>query len=226
MNSSENKTIAHTSMKNLLKISQDNPLVKTLPLIDNKETIGSIQLCFNLKTFNDTSFDDDIKFLKEFGINKNNSSTADDKLLFYNPEIFKPRKYGRPVSCPLLKTTNRSKEDLTSDYLMGKFCFIIVNFSYANKIFIILLWWFLGKDMASDEEEEALNTLKIMPSAESMVSAAEQIGIYSPPLSPTFSPLQVQVINLLIYYFYNKYDWLSHVITDLFGRLAIELFTT
>lgn len=34
--------------------------------------------------------------------------------------------------------------------------------------------------MAPDEEKEALNTLKIMPSAESVISAAEKISIYSP----------------------------------------------
>lgn len=47
--------------------------------------------------------------------------------------------------------------------------------------------------MDSDEEEEALNTLKIMPngSAESIISAAEKIGIHSPPQSP----LHIQVIN-------------------------------
>lgn len=49
--------------------------------------------------------------------------------------------------------------------------------------------------MASDEEEEALNTLRIMPSAESIVSAAEKISIYSPPLSPSFTPLHVEVIT-------------------------------
>lgn len=53
----------------------------------------------------------------------------------------------------------------------------------------------IGKDMASDEEEEALNTLRIMPSAEYLVSAAEKISIYSPPLSPSFTPLHVEVIN-------------------------------
>jgi len=51
----------------------------------------------------------------------------------------------------------------------------------------------LGKNMAPEEEEEALNTLRIMPnnSAESLVSAAEKIGFYSPPQSP----LHIQVIK-------------------------------
>lgn len=44
--------------------------------------------------------------------------------------------------------------------------------------------------MAPEEEEEALSTLKIMPSTESIVSAAEQICIYSPPQTP----LHIQVI--------------------------------
>lgn len=34
--------------------------------------------------------------------------------------------------------------------------------------------------MAPEEEEEALNTLRIMPSAENIVSAAEKISIHSP----------------------------------------------
>jgi hypothetical protein len=42
--------------------------------------------------------------------------------------------------------------------------------------------------MAPEEEEEALNTLRIMPSAESVVSAAEKISIYS--------PLHIQVSHL------------------------------
>lgn len=43
--------------------------------------------------------------------------------------------------------------------------------------------------MDFDEEEEALSTLKIMPSAETIVDTAEKIDIYS-ELS---SPLQIQV---------------------------------
>lgn len=48
--------------------------------------------------------------------------------------------------------------------------------------------------MAPDEEEEALHELRLMPnnSAESIISAAEKIGIFSPPQSP----LHIQVINM------------------------------
>ncbi|VVC24581.1 Hypothetical protein CINCED_3A007405 [Cinara cedri] len=139
--SSENKTIAHATIGNLLMLAQDNQLVKTLPLINNEKTVGILKLCFNLKTFNDTSFDNDIKLLTQFGI-KN--------------EVLNNIK--PPVSS-LSSKTNRSKEELASDYLMGK-------------------------DMAPEEEKEALSALTIMPSAESIVSAAENNGIYSTSLSP------------------------------------------
>lgn len=49
--------------------------------------------------------------------------------------------------------------------------------------------------MAPEEEEEALSALTIMPSAESIVSAAENNGIYS--TSPT--PLFVQVNSKAIF---------------------------
>jgi len=58
--------------------------------------------------------------------------------------------------------------------------------------------------MAPEEEEEALSTLRIMPSAESIVSAAEQIGIYSP------SRTQLQVIVI------KKYSYLLFVLLLLF----------
>lgn len=61
---------------------------------------------------------------------------------------------------------------------------VLVSLKYMFYISIIIL----GKDMAPEEEEEALSVLKIMPSAESMVSAAEKIGICS--------PLHIQVINI------------------------------
>jgi len=44
--------------------------------------------------------------------------------------------------------------------------------------------------MAPDDEEEALSTLRIMPSAESVVETAEKIGIYP----PSQTPLYIQVI--------------------------------
>ncbi|XP_025208362.1 uncharacterized protein LOC112603813 [Melanaphis sacchari] len=156
----ENKTLAHATMKNLL-IDQNNQLIKTLPLINNEEIVGTLKLCFNVQTFNDTSFDNDIKFLKQFGIQDEVLKTKNDEE-FYYPEIFEHRKNVRvkPTSSLSLRS-NKSKEELTSDYLMGK-------------------------NMDPDEEEEAFNTLRVMPnnSAESIVSAAEKIGIYSPPQSP------------------------------------------
>lgn len=53
--------------------------------------------------------------------------------------------------------------------------------------------------MAPEEENEALCTLRLMPSAENIVSAAEKIGIYS-------TPLQVQVINK----YFCTLLWLSY----------------
>lgn len=49
--------------------------------------------------------------------------------------------------------------------------------------------------MEPEEEEEALNALKTMPSVESIISAAEKISIHSPPLSP----LHIQVMNNSIF---------------------------
>ncbi|CAH1711836.1 unnamed protein product [Aphis gossypii] len=158
--SSEHKTLAHAIMKNLL-IDHENQLIKALPLINNEKIVGTLKICFNVQTFNDTSFDNDINILKQFGICDEVLKTKNYKESYY-PEIFKHRKSVRatPISSSSLRS-NKSKEELTSDYLMGK-------------------------NMDSDEEEEALNTLKIMPngSAESIISAAEKIGIHSPPQSP------------------------------------------
>ncbi|XP_060842895.1 uncharacterized protein LOC132923094 isoform X1 [Rhopalosiphum padi] len=155
--SHENKTLAYATMKNV-SIEQDNQLIKALPLMNNEKIVGTLKLCFNVQTFNDTSFDHDIKILKQFGIQDKTKNNEE----FYYSEIFKHRKNVRvrPISSSSLRS-NKSKEELTSDYLMGK-------------------------NMDPDEEEEALNTLRIMPnnSAESLVSAAEKIGIYSPPQSP------------------------------------------
>lgn len=57
-------------MKNLITVTQDNPLATKLPLINNKEIVSTIQLCFNLQTFDDiyTSFDYNIKCLKQIEI--------------------------------------------------------------------------------------------------------------------------------------------------------------
>lgn len=40
--------------------------------------------------------------------------------------------------------------------------------------------------MAPEEEEEALSTLKTMPSAEAIVNAAEKFDIYSQSQTPRF----------------------------------------
>lgn len=53
--------------------------------------------------------------------------------------------------------------------------------------------------MAPEEEDEALSTLRLMPSAESIVSVAEKIGI-------TSAPLQIQVINK----YFSILFWLSY----------------
>lgn len=99
-------------------LSPDNHLVKTLPLTINEKTVGTLKLCFDLKTFDDTSFDNDIKSLKKNGILSEVLNPEDDKE-FYHLEFFKPKKSIRPISSLSLQT-NRSKEELTSDYLMGK----------------------------------------------------------------------------------------------------------
>lgn len=99
-------------------ITQDNQLVKTLPLINNEKTVGNLKLYFNLKTFNDTSFDNDIKLLTQFGIKNEVLNNTNDKELYYS-ELYRPKNGTPPVSSSSSKT-NRSKEELATDYLMGK----------------------------------------------------------------------------------------------------------
>lgn len=113
----DNKTQAYTSMKNIM-ITQDNPLVKTLPLICNEEIVGNLQLSFNLQTFSDTTFDDDIKSLTQFGIQNEVLNSLNNRE-YYDYEIFKSKKNIRPNST-LSSKTNRSKDELACDYLMGK----------------------------------------------------------------------------------------------------------
>jgi len=112
-------------MKNVL-IDHENQLIKTLPLINNEKIIGTLKICFNVQTFNDTSFDNDINILKQFGINDEVLKTKNDKETYY-PEIFKHKKSVRatPISSSSLRS-NKSKEELTSDYLMGKILFIFI----------------------------------------------------------------------------------------------------
>jgi len=115
----ENKTLAHATMINL-SIDHDNQLIKTIPLMNNEKIVGTLKLCFNVQTFNDTSFDNDIKMLKQFGIQDEVSKTSNDKEFYYS-EILKHNKNlkVRPISSSSLRS-NKSKEELTSDYLMGK----------------------------------------------------------------------------------------------------------
>jgi len=113
----ENKTYAHASVKNIFLAAQDYQLIKTLPLVNNGETVGTLQLCFNLQTFNDTSFDNDIKSLKQFGIQNQILNILNDKE-FYDSKLLQSRNNAKSLSFSSLKT-NRSKEELTSDYLMG-----------------------------------------------------------------------------------------------------------
>lgn len=117
----ENKIYAHTSMKNLLIVAQNTQLVKSLPLKHNEEIVGKIKLSFSIKIFNDTSFDTDIKCLKQFGIQNEVLNNLYDKDT-YNFEIFKSKTNVRPISS-LSYRTNKSKEELASDYLMGKLLF-------------------------------------------------------------------------------------------------------
>lgn len=187
----ENKIFAHASMKNLFIVAENNQLVKILPLMNNEGIVGNIKLSFNIQTFNDTSFDNDIKSLKQFGIQNEVLNNLYDKQL-YNTEVCKTKLNLRPISS-LSFRTNRSKEELTSDYLMGKplLCGLSFLKIFTNILFHILII-ILGKDMVPEEEEEALSTLRIMPSPESIVTAAEKISAYSP------TPLHIQVINKYI----------------------------
>lgn len=124
--SNEYKSFVYATMKNI-SISPNNQLVKMLPLMKNEKIVGTLKLCFDLQTFNDTSFDNDIKSLKNNGILSEVLNLANDKEMYYS-ELFKPTKCVRPVSS-LSKDTNKSKEELTSDYLMGKLIFLIFLFT-------------------------------------------------------------------------------------------------
>jgi hypothetical protein len=104
-----------------ISISPDNHLVKILPLTINEKTVGTLKLCFDLKSLNDTSIENDIKSLKKNGILSEILNPKDDKEFYYS-EFFKPTNSIRPISSLSLQT-NKSKEELTSDYLMGKLLF-------------------------------------------------------------------------------------------------------
>lgn len=132
--SNENNSFAFATMKNI-SISPVNQLVKTLPLINNEKTVGTLKLCFDLQTFNDTSFDNEIKCLKKNGILSEVLNPTNDKEFYYS-DLFKPTKSVRPVSSLSLKT-NRSKEELTSDYLMGKLSFFFLFFIFK----LVFTFW-------------------------------------------------------------------------------------
>jgi len=119
--------------------AQDYQLIKTLPLVNKGETVGTLQLCFNLQTFNDTSFDNDIKSLKQFGIENRILDVLNNKE-FYDSKLLQSRNNSKPVSFSSLRT-NRSKEELTSDYLMGGLLifFIQINFNFFIKICFYIL---------------------------------------------------------------------------------------
>lgn len=123
----DNKTFARAYLKNLLIIAQNNRLVKTVPLINNEEIMGTLQLCFNLQTFDDTSFDNDINSLKQYGI-KNEICSALNNKEFYCSEIFKQKQNVSPTKSLSLKTC-KSNEELTNDYLMGK-CYCLFVFVF------------------------------------------------------------------------------------------------
>jgi len=125
-------------MINLL-IYQDNQLIKTLPLMKNEQIVGTLKLCFNVQTFDDTSFDNDIKMLRQFGIQDEVLKTSNDTEFYYS-EILKNSKNvkSRPVSSSSLRS-NKSKEELTSDYLMGKILFLFFYlFTRCLLIFLII----------------------------------------------------------------------------------------
>lgn len=129
----ENKTIAHASIPNLLVVAQENQLIKTLPLLNNERRVGSLKIYFNFQTFNDNSFDNVIKSLKQFGIQNKMLDILNDKDL-YDSEILKNKNNLRSTSSSSVKT-NKSKEELTTDYLMGKLFFYTINFNFFKAIF-------------------------------------------------------------------------------------------
>lgn len=129
--SCENKSLASASTKNLI-LTEGNQLVKTVPLINNEEIVGTLQLCFNLQTFSDTSFDNDIKYLTQFGIQSKVLNALDVNV----------KKHTRPISISSSNSSSktcRSKEELACDYLMGKLksfvCFYLALVFLPNHIY-------------------------------------------------------------------------------------------
>lgn len=137
--SCENKTSAFASTNNLF-LTEGSPLIKALPLIvANEEIVGILQLCFNLQTFSDTSFDNDIKYLTQFGIQSKVSNNLDDNN-FYHTEMVKSRKHMGPVSVSSSNSskTSRSKEELACDYLMGILNIVLFVLLIIKLFFLII----------------------------------------------------------------------------------------
>lgn len=88
-----------------------------------------MKICFNLLTFNDTSFDEDINYIKKYGIQNEVLNILSDSEFNYS-EKPNNQKYELPIKS-LSSRTNRSKENLTNNYLLGEFLFIII-FSNLN----------------------------------------------------------------------------------------------
>lgn len=88
-----------------------------------------MKICFNLLTFNDTSFDEDINYIKKYGIQNEVLNILSDSEFNYS-EMPNNQKYEPPIKS-LSSRTNRSKENLTNNYLLGEFLFIII-FSNLN----------------------------------------------------------------------------------------------
>jgi len=96
--------------------------------MNNEQIVGTLKLSFNVQTFDDTSFDNDIKMLRQFGIQDEVLKTSNDTEFYYF-EILKNSKNVklRPISTSSLRS-NKSKEELTSDYLMGKILLLLSRY--------------------------------------------------------------------------------------------------
>lgn len=133
-----NKVLAYAYLKTLhTDLAETKQLVKTLPLINNEEIVGTLQLCFNLQTFEDKSFDNDIKYLKQFGIQNKLSNSVNNKKFLHHSEVFKPQRNVKPIdslSSHSSARTNKSIVELTTDYLSGRFFVVYVT----NFLFVYL----------------------------------------------------------------------------------------
>lgn len=127
----DNKTFGRAYVKNLLIVTQNNQLVKTISLINNEEIVGTLQLYFNLQMFNDTSFDNDINSLKQFGIKYDIFNALNNKGFHYSEMLNQKQNVSTTKSLSL--KNNKSNEELTNDYLMGKcYCFSFHSIKINN----------------------------------------------------------------------------------------------